>query len=66
MMRIDGGRDKGDITVIGGVSDDGELLNWNFDCKGNIPVTSIELDGSVRYAGWTVEELRQITEMRDD
>lgn len=50
---------KGEIVKIGTVDGKGNLHDWEFDCHGYVPGIEVMEEGSVLYAGWTVEELRE-------
>ncbi len=54
---------KGDIREIGYIDDNGQPQEWCFDCKGKIPALTI-LDNEMLYAGYTVDELREISSTR--
>jgi hypothetical protein len=54
--------DKAIILKAGTVTPEGKLEgDWNFDCLGNIPGFSIK-ENEILYAGYTIEELREIAE----
>lgn len=55
--------EKAIITVIGSVSAEGQVTGWSFDCAGkDVAGITIRDNGEHLYAGYTIEELREIAE----
>ena len=53
--------EKGKILKIGYFDDNGNPLGWHFDCLGkDIPEIAISESGEVLWAGYSIEELREI------
>jgi len=52
---------KATITRVGFIVD-GTPEGWTFEISGNIPAMAIDSNGRILWAGYTVEELREISE----
>ena len=39
-----------------------ELMYWGFDCKEIVPAIEIKDDGTILCAGYTIEELKAISQ----
>jgi len=51
---------RGVVLRVGTFKADGNPVGWAFDCAGVVPALDIEEDGTVRLAGWTAAELREL------
>ena len=52
---------KAKIIKIGEFKD-GKPILWVFDCLGSVPLSEVLLTGETLYAGYTLEELKDIAE----
>lgn len=54
---------KGKATIIrvGYIDPDTNTAeDWSFDCRGTIPAIAVHEDGTIRYGGYTADELAAI------
>ncbi len=51
---------KGKILSIGYVINS-LPENWQFDCMGEVPAIIINASGSILYAGYSIQELKKIS-----
>ena len=45
---------------IGDFDENGEPINWEFDCFWTVPVIEIKENGQTFWGGYSVAELREI------
>ena len=51
---------RGVVLRVGTFKADGNPVGWAFDCVGVVPALDVEDDGTIRLAGWSAAELREL------
>lgn len=52
---------KATILIVGDIERNAPI-NWSFDCGMEIPAMEITVNGELLIAGYTLEELKEISE----
>jgi hypothetical protein len=51
---------KAKIVTVGIIQDD-VPIGWCFDCMNKVPMVQVFNDGSILYAGYSIDELSEIS-----